>query len=314
MPRPIKPHALRSGDAIRVIAPASPFKPEKLEKGIPELQRLGFKVRHDARILARDGYFAGSAEDRRKELIAAVEEHGTRAIVCVRGGYGTDGLIDAGREWNRVRKVAPKVFLGFSDVTSLQVFFWQKFGWVTFYGPMVAAGFDEGAGHGGGYDAASFEHATHETRHGWKVDLRGEALHAGEAEGVLVGGCLTMIQATLGTRWELNTKGAILVLEDRAMKPFQVERTLTHLKHAGKLSGVRGLVCGDFPECEAPADSPTIADVLSKFARELKIPAAWNAPIGHTSRPMLTLPLGVHARLTAAASPLLEILEPACIA
>lgn len=314
MPRPVKPHALHPGDAIRVIAPASPFKPEKLEKGIAELQRLGHRVRHDARILARDGYFAGSAADRREELVAAIEERGTRVIVSVRGGYGSDGLIDAGRDWNRVRKVTPKIFLGFSDITSLQIFFWQKFGWVTFYGPMVAGGFDEGAGHPGGYDADSLKHATHETRHGWKIDLHGEALHAGEAQGVLLGGCLTMIQATIGTRWQLNTKGALLVLEDRAMKPFQVERALMHLKHAGMLKGLHGLVCGDFPECEAPADSPKIPDVLAKFAHELKIPAAWKAPIGHTQRPMLTLPLGVHARLNTTAAPVLEILEAACIA
>src|SRR5580698_9558330 len=105
MPTRIKPSALRPGDAIRVIAPASPFKPAKLEKGIAEWKKLGYEVRQDPRVLSRDGYCAGSAHDRRNELIAAIEEKGTRAIVSVRGGYGSDGLIDASRHWNRVRKV-----------------------------------------------------------------------------------------------------------------------------------------------------------------------------------------------------------------
>jgi muramoyltetrapeptide carboxypeptidase len=312
MANAVKPSALHPGDAIRVIASASPVDAERLRAGIAEIEKLGFVARHNPRLLERDGFFAGSAESRRGELMDSLREPDTRAIFCARGGYGSGYLIDQSADWNSFRGLEPKLFVGYSDVTLLQVFFWQKFGWVSLYGPMVAAGFDHGPGAAHGYDAASFAHAISGTQHGWNIDLAGEMLAPGRAEGVLLGGCLTLVEMTLGTPWELDARGAILLLEDRGMKPWQVDRALLHLCQAGKLSEIRGIVFGDFPDCEPPAGTETVRDVAARVCGPLKIPVVWGAPFGHTARPMLTIPLGVQARLISEGAGRIEILEPAC--
>ena len=312
MPAPQKPRSLRPGDAIRVIAPASPVEAERLQKGIAEIERLGYTVRHDSRLLERDGFFAGSAEARRRELLEAFREADTRAVFCARGGYGSGYLLDCASEWDSFKGAGPKLFVGYSDVTSLQVFFWQKFGWVSLYGPMVAAGLDHGAGMPHGYDADSLSRAVRETQRGWAIELRGDTLVGGQAEGTLLGGCLTLVETTLGTPWELDTRGAILLLEDRGMKPWQVDRALTHLRQAGKLSEIRGLVFGDFLDCEAPAGTASVRDVVTRVCRPLGVPIVWGVPFGHTQASMLTIPLGVRGRLIAESSGRLGLLEPAC--
>ena len=311
MLHPVKPPSLKPGAAIRIVAPASPVEEARLDRGISELERLGYAVRCDrAALLVRDGYFAGDAKARGTALTEALTETQSGAVFCTRGGYGSDHLL---AELKTLRRVLPKILLGYSDIATLQIFLWQKFGWVTFYGPMVASGFDAGPGAPGGYDADSLMQALGETK-GWAIGLEGECLSPGEGKGRLLGGCLTMVQATLGTPWELDTAGAILLLEDRAMKPFQVERALMHLKNAGKVDRLRGVILGEFPECEPPAPSAiTVRDVCRRVIGN-RIPVVWGAPIGHTPRPMLTVPLGVRARLVAKEQGRLEILEPACSA
>jgi muramoyltetrapeptide carboxypeptidase len=126
---------------------------------------------------------------------------------------------------------------------------------------------------------------------------------------------MTLVETTLGTPWELDTRDAILLLEDRGMKPWQVDRALMHLKQAGKFDGVRGFVLGDFPECEPPMNgSPSVRDVCARILGPLGVPIVFGAPVGHTMRPMLTVPLGVRARLQAGGEGALEILEPAVVA
>jgi muramoyltetrapeptide carboxypeptidase len=197
----------------------------------------------------------------------------------------------------------------------LQIFLWQRRKWITFYGPMVVGGFNAGAGAPKGYDEKSFLQAVGRTESGWKLRLRGEAVLAGQSLGRVLGGCMTLLEATIGTPWELDTKGSILVLEDRAMKPYQVDRVLMHLKQAGKFEGVCGIVLGDFPESEpAVAGAPTVREVCARILRPLAIPIVFGAPVGHTVRPMLTIPLGIQARLDADGEGTLEFLEPAVIA
>jgi muramoyltetrapeptide carboxypeptidase len=176
---------------------------------------------------------------------------------------------------------------------------------------MVAAGFDMGPGQPGGYDKASFDLAVSQTRTGWTIALNGKTLRPGSADGIVIGGCLTMIVSTLGTPWEIDTRGAILLLEDRAMKPFQVDRALKHLEHAGKFRELRGMILGEFPECAPPAGTETVRDVATRLAPA--VPVAWNVPFGHTTRPMLTIPLGISARLSTIGAPTLEFLESACV-
>jgi muramoyltetrapeptide carboxypeptidase len=315
MPQPLKPPALRPGDAVRILSLASPVDGDSLKKGCEELERLGFAPKIDSpSALAHEVFFAGAASARVSAFKEALAEHASRAIVCSRGGYGSNYLLDG----LSVALASPKILVGHSDITSLQICLWEKFKWVTLYGPMVASGIAAGAGSAKGYDRDSLLHALTETRNGWHVDLMGEPLVPGSVEGVILGGCLTLVQTTLGTPWELDTHGAVLVLEDRGMKPYQVDRALMHLKQAGKFKAVAGIILGDFPECDTPAGTESVRDVADRVLSPLGVPVVWGAAVGHTQRPMLTLPLGVRAHLsvsgTASGETQLEILESACAA
>ena len=309
MPLPIKPPPLRPGDAIRVLSLASPVEEAHLLKGCDELVRLGYVPKVDrARVLGRHGFFAGSAADRSAALREAFADPATHAIFCSRGGYGANYLLDS----LSAPPARPKMILGASDITSLQIFLWQKFRRVTFYGPMVAMNFDRGPGAPHGYDLDSLTRALTQSQQGWSLDLRGESLFAGAAEGVLLGGCLTLVETALGTPWQLDTRGAILLLEDLLMKPYQVDRALMHLMQTGSLHGLAGIILGEFPQCDALPGDESVKDVARRILQPLGIPVVWGAAVGHSSRAMLTLPLGIPARLSADGSVRLEILEPAC--
>jgi muramoyltetrapeptide carboxypeptidase len=306
-----KPHALRAGSVIAPIGPASPAAPPRIELGIAELRRLGLHV-SDGAVREPHEFFAGTTEERRAEFLHALARTDVEALVAVRGGYGSNYLLN-GLEIKEFAQ--PKSVLGYSDLTSLQIFLWQKHGWVSIYGPMIAAGLDGGAGAAKGYDEDSLVNALFKTDGGWSLDLQGEALVGGEAQGKILGGCLTLVETTLGTPWELDTRDAVLLLEDRGMKPWQVDRALMHLLQAGKFKAVRGMLLGDFPECEAPvAGSPTVRDVCQRILSPLGVPVVFGAPVGHTMRAMLTVPLGVDGKLSARGAGMLEILEPAVTA
>ena len=163
-----------------------------------ELERLGYRVRFASPEMKPDGYFAGSLARRAAELKAALLDAEAQAIICVRGGYGSGMLLDG---LASLRLSRPKLVIGYSDITMLHAFLWQRARWTSLYGPMVAAGFDRGEDETGGYDRASFIDAVSGTRRSWSVGLGGEALVRGEATGVLLGGCLTLIETTLGTPW-----------------------------------------------------------------------------------------------------------------
>jgi len=305
-----KPKALRDGSRLAVIAPASPGHKEPEERGVAELLRLGFSVEmRDS--MAPQGYFAASTAERRAELLSALRDPQVEALISLRGGYGSNYLLDESLA-AEIGAASPKCLIGFSDITSLEIFLWQKFGWTSIYRPMVAAGLDAGPGAAKGYDEESFRNSVTETDGAWSMNLQGNALSPASAEGVLLGGCLTLVATTLGTPWELDTRGSILLLEDRGMKPWQVDRALMHLQQAVKFKDIRGIVLGDFPDCAAPMEgSPTVLDVCERILKPLKVPIVFGAPVGHTVRPMLTVPLGVRARLSASGAGTLEILEGA---
>lgn len=315
MPAPLKPPPLHRTDALRVVSLSSPVDPDRLDRGLSEIGQLGYQPLCDrSAVLATDGFFAGSIAARSKALVEGVTETKSRAVICARGGYGANYLLDG---LSIPPATAPKIFMGYSDITSLQLYLWKNLGWTTFYGPMAASSLDGGAGAARGYDRASFLRALTEIEQGYTLTIAGHSVVSGVAEGVVLGGCLTLLETSLGTAWEIDTRGAILVLEDRGMKPWQIDRALTHLRQAGKLQGVAGVLLGDFPDCEAPSGTDTAEDVAHRILSPLGIPVVWGAPIGHTTRPMLTLPLGIRARLVSPAAslnapPCLEYLEPPC--
>lgn len=308
----LKPPALRPDDKVRIVSLASPVDQDSLDRGYAEIERLGYVPTFDrGAVLASESYFAGSTNQRIAALKQALADSDAKAIFCSRGGYGSNYLLDdLARNFEAPR---PKILLGYSDITSVQIFLWQRLRWITFYGPMVGSGFDRGVS---GYDQTSFCAAVSQNAGGWSLDLQGEALIAGSAEGVLLGGCLTLLETTLGTPWELDTTNAILVIEDRGMRPYQVDRALMHLKQAGKLRNVRGIILGEFPECAAAEGGESVRDVVLRIlssAAAPPMPVVFGAAVGHTSRAMLTLPLGTRAKLSASAPRVtqLQILEPA---
>ncbi len=305
-----KPRVLNSRSVLMPFAPASPAEFAKVVAGAEELRRLGFQVA-DATPLSAESYFAGSVAGRRNEFLSELERDDVDALVAIRGGYGSNYLLD---KLEIKQSDTPKVILGYSDLTTLQAYLWKRYAWVGFYGPMLAAGLDAGDGVPKGYDRESLLAAVGKTDGGWTLKLRGEVLADGEAVGSILGGCLTLVETTLGTPWELETGGSILLLEDRGMKPWQVDRALMHLKQAGKFEGVRGIVLGEFPDCgPLMSGSATVREVCARILGALGVPIVYGAPVGHTPRPMLTVPLGVKARLRAQGEGELEILEPAVV-
>ncbi|HVH71508.1 MAG TPA: LD-carboxypeptidase [Candidatus Dormibacteraeota bacterium] len=308
---PQKPKALAKGSRLGVFAPASPADSAEMIAGLAELRRQGFQVVTNQDSKA-EGYFAGPARDRMNGFLSAIQSEHIDGLIALRGGYGSNYLLEFELD-NSLGKA--KGMIGFSDLTTLQIYLWQKCRWVTFYGPMVAGGMNAGAGTTKGYDENSFLQAIGKAEAGWKLRLKGEPVLAGQSIGRVLGGCMTLVEATIGTPWELDTKDSILLLEDRAMKPYQVDRVLMHLKQAGKFEGVKGIVLGEFPDSRPTVTgAPTVKEVCARILRPLGIPIVFGVPVGHTPRPMLTIPLGIKARLDAENEGALEFLEPATVA
>jgi len=311
MAKPIKPAAVQPGDRVRVVFPSSPAEQGAIDAGLAELSRLGYRPDAPTRTERPAGFFASALAFRQGDLQEALRDDSARAVICGRGGYGSSALLAGLKLAPRTR---PKLLVGYSDATALLIYVWQRCGWTSVHGPMVAAGLDRGAGQPCGYDRESFIAGLSGASSRWGVPLDGETLVAGEASGRLLGGCVTLIETALGTPWELDTRGAILLLEDRGLKPYQLDRLLLHLAQAGKFRGVRGFVLGDFPDCDPPPGSRlTAREVCKNALAQLRVPIVFGAPLGHSARPMLTVPLGVRARLQASGKGQLEILEAAVV-
>jgi muramoyltetrapeptide carboxypeptidase len=307
-----KPRALRPGDKVGIVAPASNVNREMLEAGCDGLRRAGYEPFYLESILERDLYFAGSAERRARELEEMFTRDDLRAIVCARGGYGSNYLLPAlDSKTIDLAKIAkhPKIFVGYSDLTTLLTWFSDAAGLVTFHGPMVAKDF----GVADGVDLASWQNAVSGAAE-WEIGEGSGAkpLVAGEAEGILYGGCLSILVAALGTPYDIRTAGTILFLEDLAAKPYQIDRMLMQLKLAGKLQGVRGIVFGEMLDCrQGPTQDYTLEEVVLRIVGDLGIPVAFGLRSGHVSRANTTLPIGVRARLEVGGEVRLKILESA---
>jgi muramoyltetrapeptide carboxypeptidase len=309
----IKPPALRAGDNIGIVAPASYFKREDFEAGCAALRQMGYNPVYDESIFDRDLYFAGSVERRARELENMFTRDDVRAITCARGGYGSNYLLPD-LDMSKISS-HPKAFIGYSDNTSLQTYFCDAGNLVTFHGPMVAKDFAKP----NGIDVESWQAALG-GRENWRFDFDANSgvkqLAQGSAEGVLYGGCLSMLVESLGTPYEICTAGTVLFIEDIATKPYQIDRMLMHLKLAGKLKDVRGLIFGEMLDClQAPNQGYTLEQVVMRIVGELGIPVAYGLRSGHVSHQNITLPIGVSVLLNVGGTGVtLEILEPATAA
>src|SRR5215469_11307018 len=305
-----KPRSLRPGDTVGVVAPASNIKRELLEQGCARLADLGYKPFYLESIFERDLYFAGSAKRRARELEAMFTRPEVRAILCARGGYGTNYLLGELSQ----SKIAtnPKIFVGYSDVTTLLTCFADSAGLVTFHGPMAAKDF----AYDDGVDLASWEAALTgiaEWEAGADPDSQADGLVDGSGEGVLYGGCLSLLVASLGTAHEIRTAGTVLFIEDVNARPYQIDRMLMQLKLAGKFNGVRGMVFGEMLDCQQTKDQGyTLQEVILRIVGGLGIPVAYGLRSGHVTRKNITLPIGVQACLhVAGGKAQLKILEAA---
>ena len=306
----VKPPAVTKGARIGIFAPASPAEESRIARGLSELRSLGLAP-EDSFSRESLAYFSASHDSRLAHFQASLNDPQIAGLIATRGGYGANYMLE--ELWSQ-GSIPQKCIVGYSDITSLQILLWQKIRLVSLYGPMVAAGFDAGAGASNGYDKPSFEAALFGASSRWKIELGGESVSPGGAEGIVLGGCLTLVATTLGTPWELDTTSSMLLLEDRGMKPWQIDRALMHLIQAGKLYGVKAIVLGEFPDCLPPvAGSPTAKDVCERILKPLGIPIVYGAAVGHTPRPMLTIPLGIRAKLVAEGEGTLEFLETAVI-
>ena len=290
----IKPPALRPGDTVGVVAPAAAIEAEYLERGVNVLAGLGFRVKVSERALARNGILAGSDRERAGELAAYFADPDVKAIFAARGGYGSGRLLP----YLDLEALArtPKSIVGFSDLTFILNAILERTGMVCFHGPMVAMDFARGLTRRSldhlrgllGGELGPFE-----------LEAR-EAVRPGVAEGELIGGCLSVIVAMIGTPWAPNFEQKLLFLEDTGEKAYRIDRMLVQLKQAGVLDKVAGIVFGGLPAPEGEQERRLMAGFIAEQTAGLKVPVLCGIEAGHGTE-NLTIPLGVRATLDSRA-------------
>jgi muramoyltetrapeptide carboxypeptidase len=278
---------------LAVVAPASNADPDKVERGVERLRALGHTVVVMPHSLSQTWpYFSATPEQRLADLHGAFADPEVDAVICIRGGYGSNYLL-GGLDLELIRSNR-KPFIGYSDHTAMATWMLDQAAVPVLHGPMVAADFSRGDG----VDLVSFASAMggDAYRLGGESGLR--MLRPGSARGVLYGGCLSLLTASLGTPFAAQTEGKLLFLEDLGEKPYQIDRMLRHLMLAGKFEGVTGIIFGEMLDCAspgAPADlmERVILTVLDWFPG----PIGYGLRSGHVSRSNVTLPFGVEAEL-----------------
>ena len=300
-----KPRALKPGDHVAIVAPASPFARDELARGKLEIERLGFVPVVDDSVFAREsGYLAGSAEMRAASFMKHWTDERVSALVAVRGGYGSVHLLpllDRARIAER-----PKLFVGYSDNTSLLSWLTCQCGVTALHGPMIEGRLAGGAG----YDERSFVELVSGGHH---LELAPEGLSVirrGEARGPLFGGTITQLVASLGTPFAFDPpEQCVLFLEDVNERPYRIDRMLTQLYLSGVLGRAAALVFGEMRGCDEPDGAVTALDAIARTTRDFAGPIVAGFPSGHTTGPTWTLPLGVNVRVSTAPKPSLLVEE-----
>jgi muramoyltetrapeptide carboxypeptidase len=305
----LKPPAVPDDALVAVVSPASTPKAERVESGLQALRAMGYAPQASEHLLARGPlYFAGTPEMRLRDLHHAFADDEVRAIFSTRGGYGSNYLLDA-LDLDLIAESA-KPFIGYSDLTAPQLWLLDQIQLPAFHGPMLSADF----AHEDGVHRPSLQAALGGETYSVGAAEGLRTLHPGRARGTLYGGCLSVLVALLGTPYEPQTEGKLLFLEDVNAKPYQIDRMLWQLGHAGKLDGVRGIVFGEMLDCLSPGAAPELLDevILSVFD-DFQGPIAIGLRSGHVSRSNVTLTFGVEAELLAANQAQLNLLQPAVV-
>jgi muramoyltetrapeptide carboxypeptidase len=308
----LKPPRLRKHDLIGLVSPASaPSSQEKVEKGTQYLERLGYRVKIGRHVMDQHGYLAGKDDERAEDLNDMLRDPAVKAVFAIRGGYGTPRLLHL-VDYRAVRR-NPKILVGYSDVTALQLALFRKTSLVTFSGPMVGVEMWDSI------DPFTEEHfwrlITSASRVGPIQNPEGEqlvAFNSGKATGILIGGNFSLLASLMGTPYLPNLRKAILVLEDVDEAPHRIDRMFAQLFHAGISKAIGGLVLGKFTDC-VPSDPSkphlSIEQVLDEAVSRITCPVLSNLQYGHIAK-KVTLPFGVRALLDSR-NGILKILEGA---
>ncbi|QGU93817.1 LD-carboxypeptidase [Clostridium bovifaecis] len=285
---------LKFGDTIGLISPASPEDPDKIKQGIEFLKSQGFKIKEGNHLYDRWGYLAGSDKDRAEDFMNMFSDKEVDMILCVRGGYGSMRilpLLDF-----KIIKHNPKILVGFSDITIFLNVIASKSGFITFHGPMGSSNLQ---------DTETLKSFLSTLMNGYRPykllnpsNINLNCNIRGITEGKIVGGNLSLISATLGTPYEIDTEDNILFIEDVGEQPYAIDRMLTHLHLAGKLKKCHGFILGQFTDCSLSnyERSLTLNEIIKDRILSLNKPTLSNFMSGH-DYPKLTLPIGAKARI-----------------
>lgn len=290
----LKPRAIEPGARLAVVAPASPFDRREFDEGLAEIRRLGFVPIYDESVFAQERYLAGRADVRAAALRAAWQNPDIDGIVAVRGGFGsaqTLALLDPAE----VRRGC-KPFLGHSDLTALLMFHVQCCQMVAFHGPMVAGGLAQGSA---GYDRDSLVRTLCRREPVGELAATGlERVRGGEARGMLTGGTLTQLLASLSTPFAFDPpQGHVLFLDEVGERPYRLDRMVTQLGQSGCLGRASAVVIGELPRCDEPDGELTGRAVMADLLADFPGPVLMRFPSGHTHGPTMTLPFGVQVRV-----------------
>lgn len=299
---PLKPRVLRAGDRVALIAPSRPSNADSIDRTVRHIEQRGYEVVCGPHITTHYGYLAGSDEQRAADLRWAFQDQRTRAIICARGGFGSGRILDR-VDYDMVAS-NPKIFVGFSDTTALQLGLMRKTGLVSFTGALADLDIRPG-----GKSSRTLQNL-------WQALESAEPLgpvpakpggvavwSPGRCSGPLLGGCMALVCSLLGTEYQPDFDGAILLLEDVGEDPYRVDRMFNHLRLAGILEQISGLALGRFRGCftqTTAADSFTLEEIVRDHLEGLQIPVVANLPYGHY-RTRVVLPLGVGAVLDTSA-------------
>jgi muramoyltetrapeptide carboxypeptidase len=304
----VKPRALQPGARLAVVAPASAFARSEFDQGIEEIRRLGFEPVYDETVFEKQRYLAGSPDTRARAIQAAWRDPSINGLIGVRGGYGSAQVLPLLDPADARR--ARKPFVGYSDLTAVLTFLTTGCDCVAFHGPMLAGRLSLGDA---GYDRASLLSALCGREPMGELEAAGvEALRPGEAAGVLLGGTLTQLLASLATPFAFAPPaGHVLFLDEVGERPYRLDRMITQLRQSGLLARAAGVVIGELPQCDEPGGSVTARAVMADLFAGFAGPVLIGFPSGHTSGPAMTLPFGVSCRVIAGKRPRLAIEEAA---
>ncbi len=311
----ILPKRLKKGDLIGLVTPGSSITEEQLSACKSKLEDLGFRTTHKKTVLSEYGYFAGPDQERADELMDMFTREDVDGIMCVRGGYGSIRILDL-LDYKQIQ-LKPKAFIGYSDITALLTAIYQETGLVTFHGLMGVSDFNK-------FSVKSFQKVLMDPQESYKYPYKREkdtrdnseyeryTIMPGSAEGVLIGGNISVLDSLIGTRFEPDFEGKIVYLEDVEEKTYRMDKMLFHLLSGTNLKKAAGIILGACDECNA-GDEPKLAlDVaLHDLLKPLGIPVSYGLSFGHIKR-MITIPTGIRAAMDADKNSF-ELIEAAVI-